>query len=111
MRELIVTSGTLLHAGGLAVAGRLKAKTLRVIGVSQLAATPSAMHAAGTPPVDELSAVVGWTLVALMQSNGSLHTFSAPAPVPSVIRPPNAGSNDETVTSFGTRTAVRTIWS
>jgi hypothetical protein len=57
--ELIVTSGTLLHVGGSPVAGRLKAKTLRVIGVSQLAATPLAMHAAGTPPIEELSAAVG----------------------------------------------------
>lgn len=59
--ESTVTSLGSSHTGGLPLAARLKAKTSRVRGVSQSAATPLAIHAGGVPPVAELSPVVDWT--------------------------------------------------
>src|SRR5215472_17075670 len=102
--ELTVTLAGLSQRGGLTVAGRLKAKTLRMLPPSQLVATPLATHAAGTPPEDELRGTgVG---ARAGQSTGFLQMLIAPAPVPSVKRPPNDGSK-VTVMSLGTRTAER----
>src|SRR5262245_37731900 len=97
------------QSGGLLLALRPKANALRMIGESQSAASPLAMHAAGTPPDAISRLAVGWTLTSLLQSTASLQMFNAPAPVPKVMRPPNCGSNDTATMSFGVRMALRTI--
>src|SRR5215831_315395 len=102
--ELTVTLAGLSQRGGLTVAGRLKANTLRMLPPSQVAATPLATHAGGTPPEDELrSTGVG---ARAGQSTGFLQMLIAPAPVPSVNRPPNDGSKF-TAMLLGTRMAER----
>src|SRR5262245_37999186 len=107
--ESTVTRAGLVQVGGLPALARPNANTLRSSGVSQAAATPLAIHAAGTPPEATFSApgttTPGWP----MQSKGFLQTLigtqvPAPAPVqqvaglpaamhaelaiPSVMRPP-----------------------
>src|SRR4030095_11416306 len=106
-----VTLDGVSQSGGLLLAVRPKANALRMIGEAQSAASPLAMHAAGTPP-DAISRVaVGWMFTSPVQSNGSLQTFNAPAPVPNGRRLPTCGSNDAVLMLFGTRMPVRTIWS
>jgi hypothetical protein len=76
----------LVHTGGSPVAGRPKAKTLRVIPPSHPADTPLAMHASAKLTPSGLS--TGWTLGAPAQSRGSRQIATAPLPDPKVTRTP-----------------------
>ena len=90
---LTVTSVVgLVQVGGLPLAATPKAKTLRVVARSQLAFTPFAMQALGTPPLALLRPVSGWGFVWPVQSKLSLQIFNCVPPTPSATRPPKEGS-------------------
>src|SRR5512145_2594104 len=86
-KESTVTADASLQTGGLPAAARLNAKTLRISGVSQSAATPLAMQAAGTPPEATLSAPGTTTPGCPMQSKGFLQTLiGVQVPVPAPVQ-------------------------
>ena len=74
-----------------------------------MALRSSAIQAAGTLPVAELRATNACGFGAAMQSNAEAQTLNAPAPVPSVTRPPKAELKFTILASFGVRRAVRRI--
>src|SRR5262245_37494805 len=88
---LTVTLPGVVQVGGVPVAAKPNANTLRRLARSQPAFTPFAMHAAGAP-VLESRPNVGWTFISPLQSKASLQTFNAAPPLPSVTRPPKLGS-------------------
>src|SRR5512143_2632136 len=108
MKVEVVTLVGALHTGGLPLAGRPKAITLRMLVPSQALLTPSAMQAGGMLPVLEVSGT-SCELTPPGQSPGTRQMLIAPVPVPSVILPALLASKVTALTLLGTRMAVRLI--